>query len=225
MLVYYLKSQLSIFNLLVVVAQNLKMINFKKHWCKEQHSSTGVIPHRPGFWTEETEVSPSRCIPQWLPASLWAPSLHTCRSLGLEVASKMSALLLGHGEISGPHRRGVRGRWRTSSYQRHVLISRISSKKSCVVHVLRHWGIGDSRSRRVQAALAAYTAAVAAEAVQVSVVGVLRAYPPGPWIERVLLIYVIVISFSAGDLSQCSGNGTKHDSKGTGSKDGEQAEI
>lgn len=63
-------------------------------------------------------------------------------------------------------------------------------------HVLRHWGIGDSRSRRVQAVLAAQTAAVAAEAVQVSVGGVLRAYPPGPWIERVLLIYVIIISFS-----------------------------
>lgn len=41
-------------------------------------------------------------------------------------------------------------------------------------HVLRHWGIGDSWSGRVQAGLAAHAAAVAAEAVHVGVVGVLR---------------------------------------------------
>lgn len=41
-------------------------------------------------------------------------------------------------------------------------------------HVLRHWGIGDSRGGRVQAGLAAHAAAVAAEAVHVGVVRVLR---------------------------------------------------
>lgn len=41
-------------------------------------------------------------------------------------------------------------------------------------HVLRHWGIGDSRGGRVQAGLAAHAAAVAAEAVHVGVVKVLR---------------------------------------------------
>lgn len=62
-------------------------------------------------------------------------------------------------------------------------------------HVLRHGGVGDSGGRRVQAILAAHAAAVAAEAVHVGVVGVLRAYPPRSRVEWVLLVYVVVIPF------------------------------
>lgn len=62
-------------------------------------------------------------------------------------------------------------------------------------HVLRHGGVGDSRGGRVQAALAAHAAAVAAEAVHVGEVGVLRAYPPRPRVEWILLVDVVVISF------------------------------
>lgn len=50
----------------------------------------------------------------------------------------------------------------------------------------------------MEAVLAAHAAAVAAEAVHVGEVGVLRAYPPRPRVERVLLIDVVVISFPAG---------------------------
>lgn len=62
-------------------------------------------------------------------------------------------------------------------------------------HVLRHGGVGDGRGGRVQAALAAHAAAVAAEAVHVGEVGVLGADPPGPRVERILLVDVVVISF------------------------------
>lgn len=48
----------------------------------------------------------------------------------------------------------------------------------------------------MEAGLAAHAAAVAAEAVHVGVVGVLGAHPSHSWIERVLLVDVIVISFS-----------------------------
>lgn len=104
-------------------------------------------------------------------------------SLCLEVISKVSPLFFGHGQVGGPHSgrvsisillRVYRWGWRASSYQRHILIPWISPEKSCVVHVLRHWGIGDSRGGRVQAGLAAHAAAVAAEAVHVGVVRVLR---------------------------------------------------
>lgn len=49
----------------------------------------------------------------------------------------------------------------------------------------------------MQAALTAHAAAVAAKAVHVGVVGVLRAYPPRSWVERVLLVNVVVIPFPA----------------------------
>lgn len=62
-------------------------------------------------------------------------------------------------------------------------------------HVLRHGGVGDGWGGRLQAALAAHAAAVAAEAVHVGVVGVLRAGPPRPRVERVLLVNVVVILF------------------------------
>lgn len=45
----------------------------------------------------------------------------------------------------------------------------------------------------MQAVLAAHAAAVAAEAVHVGVVGVLRSYPPRPGVERVLLVDVVVV--------------------------------
>ncbi len=48
----------------------------------------------------------------------------------------------------------------------------------------------------MEAALAAHAAAVAAEAVHVGDVGVLRAYPPRPWIEGILLVDVVILSFS-----------------------------
>lgn len=51
----------------------------------------------------------------------------------------------------------------------------------------------------MQAVLAAHAAAVAAEALHVGVVGVLGAYPPRPRVERVLFIYVVVISFSRSE--------------------------
>lgn len=63
------------------------------------------------------------------------------------------------------------------------------------LHVLGHGGVGDGRGRRVQAVLAAHAAAVAAEAVHVVEVGVLRARPPHPWVERVLVVDVVVILF------------------------------
>lgn len=50
----------------------------------------------------------------------------------------------------------------------------------------------------MEAVLAAHAAAVAAEAVHVGEVGVLRARPPRPRVERVLLIDVVVISFPVG---------------------------
>lgn len=49
----------------------------------------------------------------------------------------------------------------------------------------------------MQAALAAYAAAVAAEAVHVGVVGVRGGYPPRPGVERVLLVDVVVIPLPA----------------------------
>lgn len=47
----------------------------------------------------------------------------------------------------------------------------------------------------MQAALAAHAAAVAAETVHVGEIGVLGAYPPGPGVEWVLLVDVVIISF------------------------------
>lgn len=49
----------------------------------------------------------------------------------------------------------------------------------------------------MEAVLAAHAAAVAAEAVHVGEVGVLGAHPPRPGVERILLVHVIVVSFSA----------------------------
>lgn len=49
----------------------------------------------------------------------------------------------------------------------------------------------------MEAILAAHAAAVAAEAVHVGEVGVLRAYPSRPRVEWVLLVDVVVISFPA----------------------------
>lgn len=49
----------------------------------------------------------------------------------------------------------------------------------------------------MEAALAALAAAVAAEAVHVGEVGVLGAHPPGPGVERILLVDVVVVSFPA----------------------------
>lgn len=63
-------------------------------------------------------------------------------------------------------------------------------------HVLGHGGVGDRWGGRVEAALAAHAAAVAAEAVHVGEVGVLRAYPPRPRVEWILLVDVVIISFS-----------------------------
>lgn len=65
-------------------------------------------------------------------------------------------------------------------------------------HVLGHGRVGDGRGGRVEAALAAHAAAVAAEAVHVGEVGVLRGYPPRPRVERILLVDVVVISFPGG---------------------------
>lgn len=50
----------------------------------------------------------------------------------------------------------------------------------------------------MKAVLAAHATAVAAEALHVGVVGVLGAYPPHPWVERVLLVDVVIISFPGG---------------------------
>lgn len=50
----------------------------------------------------------------------------------------------------------------------------------------------------MEAVLAAHAAAVAAEAVHVGEGGVLRARPPRPRVERVLLIDVVVISVPVG---------------------------
>lgn len=49
----------------------------------------------------------------------------------------------------------------------------------------------------MEAVLAAHAAAVAAEAVHVGDVGVLGAHPPGPGVERILLVYVVVVSLPA----------------------------
>lgn len=49
----------------------------------------------------------------------------------------------------------------------------------------------------MEAVLAAHAAAVAAEAVHVGEVGVLGAEPPGPGVEGILLVHVVVVSFSA----------------------------
>lgn len=49
----------------------------------------------------------------------------------------------------------------------------------------------------MEAVLAAHAAAVAAEAVHVGEVGVLGAHPPRPGVERILLVHVVVVSFSA----------------------------
>lgn len=50
----------------------------------------------------------------------------------------------------------------------------------------------------MEAILAAHAAAVAAEAVHVGEVGVLRAYPPCPGVEWILVIDVVVVSFPTG---------------------------
>lgn len=63
--------------------------------------------------------------------------------------------------------------------------------------VVGHGGGGDGRRRRLEAALAAHAAAVAAEALHVGEGGVLGARPPGPGVERILLVDVVVISFPA----------------------------
>lgn len=63
-------------------------------------------------------------------------------------------------------------------------------------HVFGRGGVGDGRRGRVEAVLAAHAAAVAAEAVHVGEVGVLGADPPRPGVERVLLVDVVVVSFS-----------------------------
>lgn len=65
-------------------------------------------------------------------------------------------------------------------------------------HVVGGGGVGDGGRGRVEAVLAAHAAAVAAEAVHVGEVGVLGAEPPGPGVEGILLVHVVVVSFSAG---------------------------
>lgn len=124
------KSQWDILNLLFVV-QNvhakdqvawrlLKGTVVKNSTGFYYFFSFGLKPHRsPGVldW-RDVEVCPLWCIQQLLPALLRAPSSQMSdRSLGLEVASKVSALLFSHGEISGPHRRWVL--WRKDKH-RHI---------------------------------------------------------------------------------------------------------
>ena len=66
-------------------------------------------------------------------------------------------------------------------------------------HVLGHGCVGDGGGGGVDAGLTAHAAAVAAEAVHVGEVGVLSHYPPGPRVEGILLIDVVIISFPKGE--------------------------
>lgn len=124
-------------------------------------------------------------------------------------------------------------------------------------HVVGRGGVGDGGGGGggVEAVLAAQAAAVAAEAVHVGQVGVLGAPPPGPGVEGVLLVHVVVVSLSAeggksdligsricsaqqgrgwrgggthslaGDLSPGPRDGAQHDGEGTGREGGEEAEV
>lgn len=57
----------------------------------------------------------------------------------------------------------------------------------------------------MEAVLTAHAAAVTAEAVHVGEVGGLRAHPPCPRVERILLVDVVVVSFPA---ESSAGEGT-----------------